>query len=109
MPAEKHIITIKWEAKNAHGVVDAKGTTDWQILICRPDPEEKGEYYGTGIYLSCCPIRRDGTLDKGAAFMWDMRYACETDSDKLIDRLVRDYFARDGRKIVKKRVKYYVA
>ena len=107
MSAEKRIITIKWQAKNAQGVVDAKGRTDWEILICYPKPNE--EYYGTGIYLFCCPIRKDGTKDKGAAFMWDMRYACETDADKLVDLLVRDYFARDGRKIAKKTVKYYVA
>lgn len=107
MPAEKRTITIKWKTKNAQGVVDAKGKTDWEIMICYPEPDD--EYYGTGIYLSCCPIRKDGTKDKGAAFMWDMRYACETDPDKLVDRFVQDYFGRDGRKIAKERTKYYVA
>lgn len=107
MSAEKRMITIKWQAKNAQGVVDAKGKTDWEILILYPKPDEN--YYGTGIYLYCYPLLKGGERDEGAMFVWDMRYACETDPDKLVDLLVRDYFARYGGRIAKKSVKYYVA
>lgn len=105
-------MTNETENKRLLTVIFKKGrkrlVSNWEILIRRPTPEEKGQYYGTGIYLSCCPIRKDGSLDEGAAFMWDMRYACEHDADKLLDMLVRDCFCHEKFTVKKKYIQYAV-